>query len=111
MQNPVHYLQGKQRLEMAALRKDFLKMTPVGFEPTPLRTGAWSQRLRPLGQTVFKHVVSLVVYRGVVELPHRASCSGGLGMRRSQYHRVKRADSQTAGMACQLWAPSSPQVG
>ena len=27
-------------------------MTAVGFEPTPLRTGAWSQRLRPLGQTV-----------------------------------------------------------
>ena len=24
----------------------------MGFEPTPLRTGAWSQRLRPLGQTV-----------------------------------------------------------
>ena len=28
------------------------KLTAVGFEPTPLRTGAWSQRLRPLGQTV-----------------------------------------------------------
>ena len=28
------------------------QMTAVGFEPTPLRTGAWSQRLRPLGQTV-----------------------------------------------------------
>ena len=28
------------------------EMTAVGFEPTPLRTGAWSQRLRPLGQTV-----------------------------------------------------------
>ena len=27
-------------------------MTAVGFEPTPFRTGAWSQRLRPLGQTV-----------------------------------------------------------
>ena len=27
-------------------------MTAVGFEPTPLRTGALSQRLRPLGQTV-----------------------------------------------------------
>ena len=27
-------------------------VTAVGFEPTPLRTGAWSQRLRPLGQTV-----------------------------------------------------------
>ena len=28
------------------------RMTAVGFEPTPLRTGALSQRLRPLGQTV-----------------------------------------------------------
>ena len=27
-------------------------VTAVGFEPTPLRTGALSQRLRPLGQTV-----------------------------------------------------------
>ena len=29
-----------------------LKMTAVGFEPAPFRTGAWSKRLRPLGQTV-----------------------------------------------------------
>ena len=28
------------------------KMTAVGFEPTPLRNGALSHRLRPLGQTV-----------------------------------------------------------
>ena len=27
-------------------------VTAVRFEPTPLRTGAWGQRLRPLGQTV-----------------------------------------------------------
>ena len=27
-------------------------VTAVGFEPKPLPTGAWSQRLRPLGQTV-----------------------------------------------------------
>ena len=27
-------------------------LTAVGFEPTPLRTGALSQRLRPLGQPV-----------------------------------------------------------
>ena len=27
-------------------------LTAVGFEPTPLRTGALSQGLRPLGQTV-----------------------------------------------------------
>ena len=30
----------------------FSKMTAVGFEPTPLRNGALSHRLRPLGQTV-----------------------------------------------------------
>ena len=29
-----------------------LRMTAVGFEPTPLRNGALSHRLRPLGQTV-----------------------------------------------------------
>ena len=27
-------------------------LTAVGFEPTPLRNGALSHRLRPLGQTV-----------------------------------------------------------
>ncbi len=29
-------------------------VTAVGFEPTPFRTGALSQRLRPLGQTVLR---------------------------------------------------------
>ena len=29
-----------------------LEMTAVGFEPTPLRNGALSHRLRPLGHTV-----------------------------------------------------------
>ena len=29
-------------------------MTAVGFEPTPLRNGALSHYLRPLGQTVFE---------------------------------------------------------
>ena len=29
-----------------------IEMTPVEFEPTPFRTGALSQRLRPLGQSV-----------------------------------------------------------
>ena len=39
-------------------------LTAVGFEPTPFRTGALSQRLRPLGQTVLRcltRVVSLLV--------------------------------------------------
>ena len=30
-------------------------VTAVGFEPMPLRTGTWSQRLRPLCQTVRWH--------------------------------------------------------
>jgi hypothetical protein len=34
------------------LRYDAVEMTAVGFEPTPLRTGALSQRLGTLGQTV-----------------------------------------------------------
>jgi len=39
------------------LRQKFRKkMTAVGFEPTPLRTGALSQRLRPLGQTALLNV-------------------------------------------------------
>ena len=29
-----------------------VKVTPVGFEPTPFRNGALSHRLRPLGQSV-----------------------------------------------------------
>lgn len=29
--------------------RGFLNMTEVGFEPTPVRTAAWTQRLRPLG--------------------------------------------------------------
>ena len=29
-------------------------MTAVGFKPTPFRNGAWSHRLRPLGQTVLE---------------------------------------------------------
>ena len=31
-------------------------MSAVGFEPTSVRTGAWSQRLRPLGKIVFVHM-------------------------------------------------------
>ena len=32
-------------------------LTPVGFEPTLLRTGTWSQRLRPLGQSVHEYLI------------------------------------------------------
>ena len=46
-------------------------MTAVGFEPTPFRTGALSQRLRPLGQTVLlkRTQISLRrVFAGVAKL-------------------------------------------
>ena len=35
----------------------YARVAAVWFEPTPLRTGAWSQRLRPLGQTVLGEIV------------------------------------------------------
>ena len=38
-------------------------MTAVGFEHTPLRNGALSNRLRPLGQTVLVCVMKLVYSR------------------------------------------------
>ena len=39
--------------EVVAVLIAFVKqVTPVGFETTPFRTGALSQRLRPLGQSV-----------------------------------------------------------
>ena len=37
-----------------AAAEAFLSVTAVGFEPTPFRNGAWSHRLRPLGQTVLR---------------------------------------------------------
>ena len=39
---------------MSRCRPIGTRVTAVGFEPTPLRTGALSQRLRPLGQTVVR---------------------------------------------------------
>ena len=49
------------------------RLTAVGFEPTPLRTGAWSQRLRPLGQTVMWHHVCKAV--NPLSSSHRCCCS------------------------------------
>ena len=40
------------------------KVTPVGIEPTPLRNGALSHRLRPLGQTVLNVHLMHVSKRG-----------------------------------------------
>ena len=43
-------------------------MTAVGFEPTPLRTGTLSQRLRPFGQTV--DAMALIVQNVAMVLTH-----------------------------------------
>ena len=52
------------------------QMTAVGFEPTPLRTGAWSQRLRPLGQIVLMQgVVHLCGAAGFVPVGVGATCT------------------------------------
>ena len=41
-------------------RTGFPSRSPKGFEPTPLRSGALSHRLRPLGQTVLpKHQAAM----------------------------------------------------
>ena len=39
--------------------KLYLHLTAVGFEPTPLRDGALSHRLGPLGQTVMPECVGM----------------------------------------------------
>ena len=49
------------------------EMTAVGFEPTPLRTGALSQRLRPLGQTVLMSSDSIGASNGEVKLQEATS--------------------------------------
>ena len=46
-------------------------LTAVGFEPTPLRTGALSQRLRPLGQTVLTQWLALRRCCCKTEQPHK----------------------------------------
>ena len=62
-------------------------MTAVGFEPTPLRTGAWSQRLRPLGQTVLRQAFAQVGGRRA--LCRRVLGDGEAGAQRAQ-HMVPR---------------------
>ena len=39
---------------LAVAEQQEAALTAVGFEPTPLRNGALSHRLRPLGQTVLR---------------------------------------------------------
>ena len=42
-----------------------MDMTAVGFELTPLRTGALSQRLKPLGRTVLALAKNTSKYNGL----------------------------------------------
>ena len=73
-------------------------MTAVGFETTPFRTGAWSQRLRPVGQAVLCYSCSQQV-SGV------AQQSGRLGV---QYEaRVGVVSHACRGV---VWVPSAAGV-
>ena len=54
-------------------------MTAVGFEPTPLRNGALSHRLRPLGQTVMHACESDELYIGAASVADLLPATGGRG--------------------------------
>ena len=55
-----------------------IEVTAVGFEPTPLRTGALSQRLRPLGQTVLFAFDAILWMRAMTYAGHRATGTSGV---------------------------------
>ena len=44
----------------------------MGFEPTPLRNGALSHRLRPLGQTVLTALARVILLRTIIRSQPRA---------------------------------------
>ena len=77
-------------------------MTAVGFEPTPLRTGALSQRLRPLGQTVLASGNSAVVFVHVpmsaVQALSAATCdSSSMSTTRRRQKQTARGSRRTRG--------------
>ena len=82
----------------------FAKMTAVGFEPTPLRTGAWSQRLRPLGQTVLPSCSG-----GALRRYH---CTSLFFMRSVEPALVQRfaATWQSQDICLDLVTPTAPAV-
>ena len=43
-------------------------MTAVGLEPTPLRNGALSHRLRPLGQTVLIEIADACICAATIHM-------------------------------------------
>jgi hypothetical protein len=57
-------------------------MTPVGFEPTPFRNGALSDRLKPLGQSVLG-VFCKALHTPELGRPQGATSRDGKGDRRS----------------------------
>ena len=48
----------QEQMEVCSVSGTRVKLTSVGFEPTPLRNGALSHRLRPLGQNVHETTVA-----------------------------------------------------
>ena len=68
-------------------------MTPVGFEPTPLRNGALSHRLRPLGQSVLGCRLTFVFSSFVTE-PTQHSCAV------SWVYNILAADTEASSLRC-----------
>ena len=78
-------------------------MTAVGFEPTPFRTGALSQRLRPLGQTVL--IARIVLWSHFApsanELAARFRCNQGGGRQQDTLPEwSKGVDSSSTSASC-----------
>jgi hypothetical protein len=87
-------------------------MTPVGFEPTPLRTGALSQRLRPLGQSV---LVSMCEFPGTYknDLPSNGPCRIGLKCKpvtSSYKNKLGSEDPSTEIMTPVGFEPTHPKI-
>ena len=90
--------------------KPHLELTAVGFKPTPFRTGALSQRLRPLGQTVMalKPCAELAgreapTRRSNPSRPGRKQRTGGLSM--------KNLPRPSCGTRCAVIPTAPPVVG
>jgi hypothetical protein len=75
----------------------------VGFEPTPLRTGAWSQRLRPLGQTVVgAGCVGLVPWLLCVSCFHGGGKQASCGIGTHDFPLTERVLCQLSWRGCGL---------
>ena len=57
--SPANRRPGNDKYESTYVGLKANALTAVGFEPTPFRTGALSQRLRPLGQTVLRDRIGM----------------------------------------------------